>query len=454
MPPPRTTLGLVAGAFAIGAFGAASLWDAPRADARLTDVSFEAPAKTFAGRNAEIRSVGLPTAPDGRRVAHVAASGSAPRFSIHVVRNLHLPRKAGRYAVSAYVRAAAATSVGKPVLLQVVEYGRGPTRVLLKRGRLTGSFSKLVMPFATRGRGRKLDIIVTSAQASRGDAFLVDDVVLTHAPRARRDRPTTTTTPAPKAAPPVPGAAAPNVPPGAASPIGGLTSFRGDWETGDASQWGVDCVASDRLQIVTSPVRQGRYAARFEVRPGDKPSSAGERCEVHRSYKGDESAGQAYYYAWSTMVPVGWVNPKNYGMFVQFHTTWPYPPTLEITTQFGEFYLLTRGGDRDNYDGRRTTIVPTLSPGKWNDFAMYVKWGVRDGAVKIWHRVQGERDFKVVFDQTDVPTVMTSGGVASKLLLRHGYYRGSGSPGTAVVYQDGMRRGATLADVMADFPAG
>jgi hypothetical protein len=47
---------------------------------------------------------------------------------------------------------------------------------------------------------------------------------------------------------------------------------------------------------------------------------------------------------------------------------------------------------------------------------------------------------------------MTQNGVPGKNYLRWGYYRGDGSPGTAVVYQDGMRRGPTYADVAADFP--
>jgi hypothetical protein len=367
------------------------------------------------------------------------------------------------------VRAAATSSLGKPISIRVREYGGGrPVRRWIARTRLTSGFAPLQVAITARGKGRRIDIRLRSGAAEPGDAFLADLVSLARAQPGVAPGTAPPAAAAPGASPGVtaPKAAAPKVtrpksvtpaPPAAPAPapvppIGGLTSFRGDWETGDTSQWALTCVAANRLQIVTSPVRQGRYAARFEVRPGDKPSSAGERCEAHRSYKGDESAGQAYYYAWSTMVPVGWVNPKNYGMFLQFHTTWPIAPALEITTQFGEFYLLTRGGDRDNYDGRRTTIVPTLSPGKWNDFAMYVKWGVSGGAVKIWHRVQGQSQFNVVFDKINVPNVLTDNGTASKLLLRTGYYRGSGSPGTAVVYQDGMRRGPTLADVMADFP--
>src|SRR5262245_50565999 len=58
--------------------------------------------------------------------------------------------------------------------------------------------------------------------------------------------------------------------------------WRGDYETGDFSQWGpfhVQAVPGGAT-IVTSPVRQGSYAARFVVRPGDRPIDSAERAEV------------------------------------------------------------------------------------------------------------------------------------------------------------------------------
>lgn len=463
----RPGVGLVA----VGALVAVSAGGAAAAGGTLLTQSFERPDGKWQAKNANVRVVRVPGAPNGPKVAHVAVRGGHASFAIRAARRIALPKAASDYTVSAWVRAASASSVGKPVTITVRQYGGGaPVRRWTSRGTLTSSFARIDVAISGGGAGRRIDVVLASTGATPGGAFLADFVSLTRvrpsaAPPAGDGSapggagtgggttPGTGTTTKPKTTAPAPVPALPARTPAApASPIGGLTSFRGDWETGNTSQWNVNCVAKDRLQIVTSPVRQGRYAARFEVRPGDKPSSSGERCEVYRDYHGDESAGQSYYYAWSTMVASPWVNPRNYGIFVQFHTTWPMAPALEISTQYGEFYLITRGGDRNNYDGRRTTLVPTMSPGKWNDFVMFVKWGVRDGAVKIWHRTQGGQ-FKVVFDKTNVPNILTDGSTASKLLLRHGYYRGSNSPGTAVVFQDGMRRAATFNDVMADFPA-
>ena len=445
----RPGVGLVA----LGALVAVASGASAAPGATLLTQSFERSGGKWQAKNANVRVVRIPSAPSGPRVAHVRVRGGHSSFAIRAARRIALPKAAASYTVSAFVRAASAGSVGKPVAITVRQYGGGASvRRWTSRGTLTSTFTRIDVAITGGGAGRRIDVVLSSAAATRGSAFLADHVSLTRVSGSRAPGSSSGSgsgTPKPKATAPV---SAPALPARPVSPVGGLTSFRGDWETGDTSQWGVKCVAKDRLQIVTDPVRQGRYAARFEVRPGDKPSTSGERCEVYRDYRGDESAGQSYYYAWSTMVAPGWVNPRNYGIFVQFHTTWPMAPALEISTQNGEFYVITRGGDRYNYDGRRTTLVPTLSPGRWNDFVMHVKWGVSDGAVKIWHRVQGQAQFNVVFDKTNVPNILTDGSTASKLLLRHGYYRGSGSPGTAVVHQDGMRRAATFNDVMVDFP--
>src|SRR5262245_3931455 len=59
--------------------------------------------------------------------------------------------------------------------------------------------------------------------------------------------------------------------------------WQGDFETGDFGQWGdfhVQAVAGGAT-IVTSPVRQGSYAARFVVKPGDTPIDPAERAEVY-----------------------------------------------------------------------------------------------------------------------------------------------------------------------------
>jgi len=57
--------------------------------------------------------------------------------------------------------------------------------------------------------------------------------------------------------------------------VGAEVLWRGDFETGDTSQFdGAQSMGPDRLQVVTSPVRQGSHALRVEVRQGDDPINA------------------------------------------------------------------------------------------------------------------------------------------------------------------------------------
>src|SRR4051812_31129076 len=46
--------------------------------------------------------------------------------------------------------------------------------------------------------------------------------------------------------------------------------WRGDYETGDLSQWQeIESTNLSRFQVVTSPLRQGRYALQVTVKQGD-----------------------------------------------------------------------------------------------------------------------------------------------------------------------------------------
>ena len=70
----------------------------------------------------------------------------------------------------------------------------------------------------------------------------------------------------------------------AAQPADAIITVRSlDYETGNFGQWaGVNAIRG-RATIVRSPRHQGRYAARFVVRPGDNPlpGASGERAEAY-----------------------------------------------------------------------------------------------------------------------------------------------------------------------------
>ena len=140
--------------------------------------------------------------------------------------------------------------------------------------------------------------------------------------------------------------------------------FVGDWETGDRSQWDrlqhkTGGVESDQFAIVQDPVRQGAFAARFTVRPGDVFNSGGERSEVVKySWEGE---GDDYWYQWSTLFPTDWKAPSYFGIFLQFHSGLPYSPPIAFDARANTAQLELNTGVVDPDDATRDELgrLPT-----------------------------------------------------------------------------------------------
>src|SRR5439155_7329475 len=97
--------------------------------------------------------------------------------------------------------------------------------------------------------------------------------------------------------------------------------FSGNWETGDRSQWsfsqcantgpvGVPNIVRGTINVVTDVVAQGKYAARFELPPGE-PATA---CEVLRSRS--EGIGTDDWYALEVRFPSNWQEPSWWGLLL------------------------------------------------------------------------------------------------------------------------------------------
>ena len=98
--------------------------------------------------------------------------------------------------------------------------------------------------------------------------------------------------------------------------------FRGDYETGNFSQWSAIQALPGDVTIASSPVRQGSYSARFQVNPGDNPlncCAGSERSEVYAST--GEAAGTESWWAWSTYFPSDFTYVPNtsWNIFTQWH---------------------------------------------------------------------------------------------------------------------------------------
>ena len=219
----------------------------------------------------------------------------------------------------------------------------------------------------------------------------------------------------------------------------------GDFETGNLSQWrALQAKDPSRVTIQSKVVRQGRYAARFEVRPGDSNvagSGTGERTHVYIGTATTDSVeGREQYWAWSTYIPPDFTAPMGgWNSFVGFHhtgTTGGGNIAFSVNNM-SRIMFLVRGGAFDNPIRKDYTLAP-LKKGRWYDFVLHIKWSShrKDGFVEVWVNRS-----KVV-PKTITPTLYVGQGA----YLKMGYYRRAYSKRT-VIYHDGMRRGPTLADV-------
>jgi hypothetical protein len=211
--------------------------------------------------------------------------------------------------------------------------------------------------------------------------------------------------------------------------------WRGDFETGDRSQWDREqMVSSDRLQVVPSPVRQGSYALKATVRHGDDPiNSSGNRNELVKMTR--EPVGSEYYYRWSTMFASDFPSVRTWQLFTQWHHEGSSgSPPLELYV-YGEEMRLNIGGD----PGTLVWKAP-LVRGQWQDFIFHVKWSPDPsvGFVELYHN--GQLVLPKRYIATQFPGMLN--------YLKLGLYRSDTITQTGVVYHDGFTMARSLADVL------
>jgi hypothetical protein len=277
---------------------------------------------------------------------------------------------------------------------------------------------------------------------------------------------------------------------------GSSVSFLGNYDTGDYSQWGDlqhDTVApqSATFQVVTSPVREGTYAAKFVAKQAYSPFGWQESTEVGHPFS-DQGQGSDYYYGLSMMFPSGWSDPLGWALVTQFYTKdYSYflgPPPLSIDAGGNRLGLnintglspIVGGPNFQWEENQYLQIAPTLSPGQWNDIIMHVHWAAdHTGVLEVWWRT-GSNAFQKVISLTGIPTLRYNpnynGGAADPIgIIKQGIYRksycnadssgnifgpgGTHTPGTcyygasgsqpdSVVYDDGFVRAGTYQDVV------
>jgi hypothetical protein len=237
---------------------------------------------------------------------------------------------------------------------------------------------------------------------------------------------------------------------------GSTTLWSGDFETGNLSQYwgGVQAKEPSRASIVTSPVRQGRYAVRLQVLPGDtNVASSGDNGERADLLITDEETGafegQEAWYAWSTYFPDDYHPAPNsaWNIFLDFHNdgggqanfnfevnTKPTPPVLELRAY---------GGQQDQNE-ELTTLAP-LRLDHWYDFVLHVGWSASADRGFDELYLNGKR----VIPRHARPTLYAG----QNAYLKVANYRYESSLPSAIV-EDGVRRVVSYRSAVAGFPKG
>jgi MYXO-CTERM domain-containing protein len=206
--------------------------------------------------------------------------------------------------------------------------------------------------------------------------------------------------------------------------------WRGDFETGDISQWTSVEGLTSRLTVVQSPVRQGKNALRVELHQGDV-SNSGTRNELGlETAQYQEVEGNDRWYAWSTLFPSDYPSNNTWQVFTQWHHSGCCgSPPLEFDV-IGEHIQMAHNGD---------TVLWTapLQRGVWHDFMVHVYWSSGSGYVELWY------DGQPALAKTPVQTLYPG----NYNYLKQGLYRDAAVTDVAVLYHDGFVIGTSQADV-------
>src|SRR5262245_60763629 len=162
-------------------------------------------------------------------------------------------------------------------------------------------------------------------------------------------------------------------------PIAAEVIWRGDFETATTEQWRGTATNNDHVQVVTDPVRAGKYALRIDgtnaARRGDR-----DRIELQHQPKPPGTAeGTERYFGWSVFLPKKLTDEPHALGYFEVRNRWTQLMSFEVR---GEDILYST---RVPY-ARRWTGTGKLTPSRWHDFALHVLWS-RDpgkGFVEVW----------------------------------------------------------------------
>jgi hypothetical protein len=225
---------------------------------------------------------------------------------------------------------------------------------------------------------------------------------------------------------------------------------------------------SDQFARVSTPTpAQGTMCARYTVRPGDVLSGASGERILGRWFESDEEKldgiGDSWW-AWSVQAPAGWQRPSGWSIYHEWHADINFvqaPIKFGTATTSDDWTVAFNSGQETagpTWEHNATYKLGPMTFDAWTDFIVWVKWAsTPTGAMRVWKRTRsgGARRFVLCLDLANIPTLVWKVGPGvGKMYVTRGYYR-SAEAFTSVIYDDDVRRGTTLAQVLAGFiPAG
>jgi polysaccharide lyase-like protein/Big-like domain-containing protein len=240
----------------------------------------------------------------------------------------------------------------------------------------------------------------------------------------------------------------------ASSSPSGKVYFRGDYETGNLSQWhGPQLTTSASAQAETAVARAGRYAASFTTPAG----TSRQRSQVYADQaQTDGYSGEEVWYAWSMYIAPGSSFEQNsaWNNLTSWHHTGsscPAPDHFEVDTTTGAWTLhwSSWGGPLDTTNCsnpyRKSWNFGTLQAGHWYDFVAHIKWS-DDPSIGF---VEFFLDGKKLLPLTHAATLYTGQGV----YLKQGFDTG-GANGPTTIYNDGTVIASDYATAVTAFPSG
>jgi hypothetical protein len=227
------------------------------------------------------------------------------------------------------------------------------------------------------------------------------------------------------------------VPTSADVAVGRTVLFVGDFETGSFSQWS-QCdnrrhsgvCTSERVEfygmrVLPGSAREGQYAARFEVRNGDKPRrGGGERAEVARYGRSLVHEGDERWYEFSLKFDADFpVVDGKYVIVMQWHGGERRPPAMALSVKGDGQLVLTGTSSNDP-----PKVIGDIARGRWVDYVLHTRFSRTKGWAEVY------RD-----GVKTVPLHSRVNMTSESNYLKLGIYRDHREKSTAIMWADGVR---------------